>query len=163
MSKDKKQSKQRIRPLVLALSLIAVSVLALTLINRNDSAANGERRASTTEASDYTREDAAGKVQILTAANFEGMVSEGVVLVDFWATWCPPCRIQGPIVEELAMEMGDQAVISKLDVDDHGNIAALFQVRSIPTLIIFRDGEPVRRFVGVQQKETLAQAIRELL
>jgi thioredoxin 1 len=163
MAQKKEQQKQSMRPLILALGLIALSVLGLTLINRGDSSGNSEVKPPISDAAEYSSATAEGRVQTLTASNFEGIVSEGVVLVDFWATWCPPCRIQGPIIEELAKEMGNKAVVSKLDVDDHGNIAALYQVRSIPTLIIFRDGEPVRRFVGVQQKETLAQAINELL
>ncbi len=157
----------------MAVGVIAVSVFGLMMIDRGNSTGNASNNsafviADNSEpgmpaASIEASAEGEGKVQILTTSNFEHMVSDGVVLVDFWATWCPPCRVQGPIVEDLAKDMGNKAVISKLDVDDHGSIAALYQVRSIPTLIIFRDGEPVRRFVGVQQKETLAQAIQELL
>lgn len=160
--------------MIVAVGVIAVSVFGLMMIDRGNSTGNSSNAASViadnaepgmpAASTDVSAEgEGKGKVQILTASNFEHMVAEGVVLVDFWATWCPPCRIQGPIVEELARDMGNKAVISKLDVDDHGTIAALYQVRSIPTLIIFRNGEPVRRFVGVQEKETLAQAINELL
>ncbi len=103
-----------------------------------------------------------GLVAHLDAAGFDRAISEGIVLVDFWATWCPPCRIQGPILEELAVDLAAAdipASITKLDVDDHGSIASRFGVRSIPTLILFQEGEEVERFVGVQQKDALKDLI----
>jgi len=100
---------------------------------------------------------------ILTDANFQQTISKGVVLVDFWATWCPPCRIQGPIVEELAKEIGDKVTISKLDVDYNKNTAGKYGITNIPTLIIFKDGKEVKRFVGVQQKEALKQTLLSLI
>ncbi len=104
-----------------------------------------------------------GLIIDLDADGFDEVISEGIVLVDFWATWCPPCRIQNPILEELAIAVSDLATITKLDVDDHGSIASRFRVRSIPTLIIFKDGEIVERYTGVQQKETLKAAIHKHL
>lgn len=100
---------------------------------------------------------------ILTDANFQQTISKGVVLVDFWATWCPPCRVQGPIVEELAKEIGDKVTISKLDVDYNKNTAGKYGIANIPTLIIFKDGKEVKRFVGVQQKEALKQTLLSLI
>ncbi len=104
-----------------------------------------------------------GFVIDLDTEGFDEAISQGLVLVDFWATWCPPCRIQNPILEELAQEVSDVATITKLDVDDHGSIASRFRVRSIPTLILFKDGEMVERYTGVQQKETLKAAIQKHL
>ena len=104
-----------------------------------------------------------GLIIDLDSEGFDEAVSEGIVLVDFWATWCPPCRIQNPILEELAVAVSDVATITKLDVDDHGSVASRFQVRSIPTLILFKDGQIVERYTGVQQKETLKAAIHKHL
>ncbi|MCT3527330.1 thioredoxin [Latilactobacillus curvatus] len=101
--------------------------------------------------------------QILTEANFKDEVQEGVTLVDFWATWCPPCRMQGPIVEELADDYGGKAKIAKVDVDHNQNLAAEFGIQSIPTLLVMKDGQLVQQMVGLQRKETLAQEINTAL
>ena len=90
-----------------------------------------------------------------TSSNFNAEVlsSETPVLVDFWATWCGPCRMQGPIIDALAAEGYN---VGKLDVDENPDIARRYNVMSIPTLIRFKNGEEVQRFVGVQTKEKLA-------
>ena len=90
-----------------------------------------------------------------TSSNFNAEVlsSETPVLVDFWATWCGPCRMQGPIIDALA---ADGYNVGKLDVDENPDIARRYNVMSIPTLILFKNGEEVQRFVGVQTKEKLA-------
>ena len=90
-----------------------------------------------------------------TSSNFNAEVlsSETPVLVDFWATWCGPCRMQGPIIDAPAAEGYN---VGKLDVDENPDIARRYNVMSIPTLILFKNGEEVQRFVGVQTKEKLA-------
>ena len=90
-----------------------------------------------------------------TSSNFNAEVlsSETPVLVDFWATWCGPCRMQGPIIDALAAEGYN---VGKLDVDENPDIARRYNLMSIPTLILFKNGEEVQRFVGVQTKEKLA-------
>lgn len=95
----------------------------------------------------------------LTEANFDTIIQSGVVLADFWAPWCGPCRMQTPILEELAAEIGDAAVIGKVNVDEAPTLAARFGIRSIPTLLLFRDGEVAQQWVGLQQKSVLKSAI----
>ena len=98
----------------------------------------------------------------LNVDNFNTTIADGVTLVDFWASWCGPCRIQGPILEEVAESVDGRAKIAKLNVDDAGSVAGRFGVQSIPTLVLFKDGNEVRRFVGVQNHNTLIEAINKL-
>ena len=101
----------------------------------------------------------------LTDANFEELVmkSDKPVLVDFWAVWCGPCRMVGPIVEELANDYGDKAVIGKVDVDNNPEISAKFGIRNIPTLLFFKNGEIVDKQVGAAPKQTFAEKLDALM
>lgn len=103
------------------------------------------------------------KLILLTDSSFEQIVSKGVSLVDFWAPWCTPCKIQGPIVSEVAESIGDKAKICKLNVEQNKVISAQLKIRNIPTIIIFKDGEPVKQLVGVKSKAVLLKAINSLL
>ncbi len=97
----------------------------------------------------------------ITDANFDEVVlkSDKPVLVDFWAAWCGPCRMVGPIVEELATEYEGKAIVGKVDVDANQEFAAKYGVRNIPTVIIFKNGEVVDKQVGVAPKATYAGKI----
>ncbi|MBV20118.1 MAG: thioredoxin [Cytophagia bacterium] len=101
-----------------------------------------------------------GKALEITDSNFNDIVSKNkTVLIDFWAEWCGPCRMIAPMIEELAGEYDGKAVIGKLDVDNNQESSVKFGVRSIPTLLVFKDGELVDRHVGAVPKETLSKSI----
>jgi len=101
----------------------------------------------------------------ITDSIFEDTVlkSDKPVLVDFWAAWCGPCRMVGPVIEEISNEYEGKAVVGKVDVDANQEFAAKYGVRNIPTVLLFKDGEIVSRQVGVSPKKTYTDAIDELL
>ena len=101
-----------------------------------------------------------GKAIEITDANFEEITKTGLpVLVDFWAEWCGPCKMIGPVVEELAGEYEGKAIIGKIDVDANPGISAKFGIRSIPTLLVLKNGQIVEKQVGAVPKSVLAQKI----
>ncbi len=101
----------------------------------------------------------------ITDANFEEVVlkSDKPVLVDFWATWCGPCRMVGPIVDELHTEYEGKAVVGKVDVDSNPGISAKYGIRNIPTVLFIKNGEVVDKQVGAAPKKTYADKIEALL
>lgn len=101
----------------------------------------------------------------LTDANFEELVlkADKPVLVDFWAEWCGPCRMIGPIVKDLADEYGENAVIGKMDVDSNPGVTAKFGIRNIPTILFFKNGEVVDKSVGAVPKTTLQSKLDALV
>ncbi len=101
----------------------------------------------------------------LTDGTFQREVLENdkPVLVDFWAPWCGPCRVMGPVINELAEEFQSRATVAKMNVDDHQEVAARYSIQSIPTVMLFRNGEVIDRVVGTVPKNVLAQRLATLL
>ena len=96
----------------------------------------------------------------VSAEEFNKEIAAGVVLVDFWAPWCPPCRLQGPIVDDVAEKAKAYGKVIKLNVDDEPAVASKYGIRSIPTLIIFKDGEIQKQFQGLTDASTLIAAMK---
>ncbi|WP_096189642.1 thioredoxin [Evansella halocellulosilytica] len=96
-----------------------------------------------------------------TDQNFATETGQGLVLADFWAPWCGPCKMIAPVLEELDGEMGDKVKIVKLDVDENQETASKFGVMSIPTLLVLKNGEVVEQVVGFQPKEALAELLNK--
>ena len=96
-------------------------------------------------------------VQSLNDSNFVEKTNEGVVLVDFWAPWCGPCRMQSPVIDALDEELGDKVTFAKVDVDENPNTARQFGVMSIPTLLVKKNGEVVNKVIGYHSKEQLEE------
>lgn len=100
---------------------------------------------------------------VLNEDNFDNTVANGLVLVDFWATWCGPCKMLAPTVDAIATEYKDRVVIGKVDVDQSEAIARRFGIMSIPTLFLFKDGEVVEKLVGYRLKMELEQLLNKYL
>lgn len=98
----------------------------------------------------------------LNESNFESAIQSGVTLVDFFATWCGPCKMLSPIIEEIAAE-ADGFSVYKVDIDECEDLAMDFSVMSVPTLIIFKDGEETERLIGVRSKADILNAVRSLI
>ena len=102
---------------------------------------------------------------VITDGNFDREVlkSDTPVLVDFWAVWCRPCVVQGPIVEEVARVLVGRAKVGKLNVDENPHTAQKYMVMSIPTLMVFKNGTVVKQFIGVTSKETILEELHKLI
>ena len=102
------------------------------------------------------------KIKKLTDQNFEHQIKSGITLVDFWATWCMPCKIMAPILNDLSEALTGNASVGKLDVDQNRSASAKYGVRSIPTLVLFKNGKEINRFVGVKTKDFLLKEIEKV-
>ena len=106
---------------------------------------------------------ASDNLRTLTDSNFDEETRNGVVLVDFWAEWCGPCRRLAPTVEALAGEFAGRAIVAKLNVDENPNVPGRFMIRGIPTLLLFKDGQLAETLVGLRPKEDIAGLIEKHL
>jgi thioredoxin 1 len=131
---------------IIVLVLLAAIVVLLVLNTRKKMKALKDVKASE-------------KILTLTDQNFLNKTRSGVVLVDFWAEWCMPCRMQIPVLNELADEAKGKFTVAKLNVDEQQKTASMFKVRSIPTMVLMKNGKEIHRFVGVKTKDYL---LREL-
>jgi len=95
--------------------------------------------------------------------NYAEQIGDGVALVDCWAEWCMPCRMLAPIIDELADEFEERAIVGKLNADDHREATAALSVSALPTIILFKDGKEVNRLTGLQSKDNLKKALEELI
>lgn len=100
--------------------------------------------------------------EIHSAADFEKEIinHKGYALVDFWATWCPPCRMMAPVLESAEQQLGDKINFVKVDVDEQQQLAAEFDIMSIPTLVVFKDGKPVKRMSGYRPIDTFVEELK---
>ncbi len=106
---------------------------------------------------------ASDKVKTFTDSNFDQESKQGVVLVDFWAEWCGPCRRLAPTVDAIAGDFDGRATVAKMNVDENPNVPGRFAIRGIPTLLLFKDGQLTETLVGLQSKEDIAATIERHL
>jgi len=98
------------------------------------------------------------KIVTLTDKNYQNQIKKGVVMVDFWAEWCMPCKVMGPVLNDLAEDENFKPTVAKLNVDHYQSVSQKFGIRGIPTIILFKDGKEVDRIVGVKPKDFLIKA-----
>ncbi len=103
------------------------------------------------------------KIVTLTDKNFQNQIKKGLVMVDFWAEWCMPCKVMGPVLNELAEDKNFNATVAKLNVDHFQSVSRQFGIRGIPTIILFKDGKEVDRIVGVKPKDFLVKQVNKHL
>jgi thioredoxin 1 len=103
-----------------------------------------------------------GKIKKLSDQNFDHQIKSGIMLVDFWATWCMPCKMMAPVLNNLSEELTGNASVGKLDVDQNRAASAKYAVRSIPTMVLFKNGKEINRFVGVKTKDFLLKEIQKV-
>jgi len=102
------------------------------------------------------------KIKQLTDQNFNQQIKKGVMLVDFWASWCAPCKMMAPVLNDVADVLTDGRSVGKVNVEVARAVSAKYNIRSIPTMVLFRDGKEVNRFVGIKTKEFLLKEMKEV-
>lgn len=132
----------------LFVSLFAVMAMSLVGCSQQPAAPKVDVKAASVEL-----------IKHLDANSFTPGIEKGLVMVDFWATWCPPCRQMAPILDEVAKDVSGKVTVAKVDVDQNKEIASRYNIQGIPTLILFKDGKEINRFVGLQSKDYLIQQL----
>jgi thioredoxin 1 len=99
------------------------------------------------------------KIKVLTDVNFNQQVKKGLILVDFWADWCAPCKMMAPVLNDVAEQLPEGSSVGKVNVDKARIISGKYNIRSIPTLILFKDGKEINRFVGIKSRDFLIKEI----
>lgn len=102
-------------------------------------------------------------IKSISQANFHEEIKEGIVVVDFWATWCGPCKMLGPLLEEVSKEFEDKAKFTKIDVDENSIIANQYKITNIPTVLMFKNGEVVEEMTGFKPKATIVELVNKHL
>lgn len=102
-------------------------------------------------------------IKEVSDGSFKKDIKNGIVVIDFWATWCGPCRMQAPIFENIAEEMGKEATFGRFDIDKNQIVPSLYNISSIPTILVFKDGKLAWRFEGLTDKSTLTETIKSVI
>lgn len=131
-------------------------ILALVLAFIGYTIFNFKKMKSMPMAADHT------KIRILNLKNFKNQVARGIVMVDFWAPWCGPCKMMAPVLNDIADTESNKFTVAKVNVDKEQALAQQFKIRSIPTLILFKNGKEVKRFAGVKTKNFLLKEVNNL-
>ena len=152
--------------IIYTIGMISIIALTLTSCSQDHDKREAAREYMRNQTTHYVEQPAAANENVeaasahdhiytLTDKNFNKTIKKGVTLVDFWAEWCRPCRMQAPIVEQIAVEMQEQLKVGKLDIDHNKNVPQHYRVMNIPTMILYKDGQEVERIVGLTDKRTL--------
>jgi thioredoxin 1 len=152
-----------ITSIILTTLFIFISITGCNSSNTKKEAAREYTEKQINESAKSSESTTSGDVLILSDQMFEKTIAKGVVLIDFWATWCAPCRVQGPIVDEIAKEMKGKVTVCKMDVDKNPATPGRFNVQYIPTIIIFKDGKVIETLTGLNNKETLIAKLNKVL
>lgn len=134
--------------------IVVLSILVILIVYALFSAYRMKKLAATPQSD---------KIVTLTDRNFQQQIKSGLVLVDFWAEWCMPCKVMGPVLNEVAESMQGKATVAKLNVDHFKTISSKYAVRNIPTLVLFKNGKEIERFVGIKQKDFLIKQMQKHL